>query len=293
MEHLLPLVGQIIVNGLAASSFYVFIALGITIVYGLTGIIVFCQGELLMLGAFIAITVLGITHSFVVALIAAIIGIAVLGLLLERAIFRFTFKEPITGFLISLGLIAVFQNVAQAIWSADPRFTAPFFPRIMDVGGVKLPGQAVFTVVIMIATFIGLYFLLYRLRMGKALRASAEDSEAARIVGVPVSRIVTVVFILGAALAGLGGGLLVPMFSIDPWVGHLYLLKAFAIALIGGLGSIWGTVIVGLLLGIAESVFGTVYLAEWRDAFSLGALILVLLFRPHGLFRGVEGGRVR
>ncbi len=278
---------QQIFNGFMISGVYALVALGITVIFGLTGIVKFSIGELLTLGAFVAFALWdnGATYFIVVPLAALAVG--GLSLLLERAAFRFTLDQPINGFIVSLGLILVLQNLVIEVWGTEFRRIQAPFTQVWDVGGVRMPVQSLFVAWVTVGLIAALILGLRLTKYGRAMRACAEDRDAAALMGIPVSWVVAGTFALGGALAAAAGGLLAStsIGLIHPYMGAALLLKGFAVALVGGLGNIEGAVMAAILVGMTETM-GAGYLAtEWRDAYTFGLMILILLWRPTGLFR--------
>lgn len=276
---------QQLFNALTISGVYALVALGITVIFGLTGIVKFSVGELLTLGAFLTFAFWDQNRlTYFLAVPCAAISVGLLSLLLERGAFRFTLNQPINGFIVSLGLILVLQNVIIEVWGTDPRAIRPPFLDVWDVSGVRMPVQHWFVVWVAVA-LIGLLFLGLRYtKYGRAMRACAEDREAAALMGIPVEWVIAGTFALGGALSAIAGGLLASLFPFHPYIGSLFLLKGFAVALVGGLGNIEGAVAAAILVGLTETM-GAAYLAtEWQDAYVFGLMILILLARPRGLF---------
>jgi len=277
---------QQLFNAFMRSGVYALVALGITVIFGLTGIVKFSIGELITLGAFLTFTFWDNSLSFYLAVPLAALAVAGLSFLMERGLFRFTLQQPINGFIVSLGLILVLQNLVIEFWGTEPRgVQAPLANEVWDLGGVRMGVQSWFviwvTIALIAALFLGLRFSKY----GRAIRACAEDREAAALMGIPVDWVIAGTFALGGALAAAAGGLLASTQSIHPYTGASVLLKGFAVALVGGLGNIEGAVLAALLVGTTETM-GAAYLAsEWRDGYTFALMILVLLLRPTGLFR--------
>ncbi|MGB2695066.1 MAG: branched-chain amino acid ABC transporter permease [Dehalococcoidia bacterium] len=281
---------QQLFNGLMISGVYALVALGVTVIFGLTGIVKFSIGELLTLGAFLTFAFWDNGVSFFIAVPLAAVAVAVLSLLLERAAFRFTLDQPINGFIVSLGLILILQNLTVEIWGTQAKTILPPLDIVWDVGGVRMPMQRWFVVWVTVAIIAGLFFALRYSRWGRAVRACAEDRDAAALMGIPVTWVIAGTFAAGGGLAAAAGGLFASIFAIHPYIGAQFLLKGFAVALVGGLGNIEGAVIAALIVGMTETLgagYGdTIGVgAEWRDAYVFGLLILVLLARPTGLFR--------
>lgn len=276
---------QQVFNALMISGVYALVALGITVIFGLTGIVKFSIGELLTLGAFLAFAFWDNSISYFIAIPLAALAVGAVALIMERAAFRFTMDQPINGFIISLGLILVLQNFVIEFWGTEVRTILPPFGGVWDVGGVRMPVQSWFVVSVTIGVIVALFVGLRYTKFGRAMRACAEDREAAALMGIPVDRIITGTFVLGGMLAALSGALLASIFAINPYLGAQFLLKGFAVALVGGLGNIEGAVVAALMVGTIETM-GAGYLdAEWRDAYVFVIMVLVLLVRPRGLFQ--------
>jgi branched-chain amino acid transport system permease protein len=276
---------QQLFNALTISGVYALIALGITIVFGLTGIVNFSIGQMLTIGAFLTFAFwdnYGVGYFVAVPLAALAVGALSLGL--ERAAFRFTLEQPINGFIVSLGLILVFQNIIIEVWGTDPQAITPPFTDVWEVGGVRMPVNTWFVIsvaaAIIVALFVGLRFTKY----GRAMRACAEDRDAAALMGIPVGWVIAGTFVLGGALAAIAGGLVASLYPFHPYVGSLYLLKGFAVALVGGLGNVEGCVAAALLVGTTEIMAAGYLRGEWRDGYVFALMILILLVRPTGLF---------
>ena len=277
---------QQLFNAVRISGVYALVALGITVIFGLTGIVKFSIGELLTLGAFLTFSFWDQDRViFFLAVPLAALAIGALSLLLERVAFRFTLDQPINGFIVSLGLILVLQNFVIEAWGTSPRAIPPVFTRIWDVGGVRMPMHDWFVIWVTVGLIASLFLFLRLTKYGRAIRACAEDREAAALMGIPVGLVIACTFALGGALAATAGGLVGSIQVIHAYIGAQLLLKGFAVALVGGLGNIEGAVVAALLVGMTET-FGAGYLAtEWRDGYTFALMIMVLLLRPSGLFR--------
>ena len=285
METLL----QQLVNGLALASVYALLAVGITLVFGLTGIVNFAHGEFLVFGALIASSLIAARLPFPVACLVALIGAGVIGLGVERLLFRPIAAEPIRGFIVSLGLIIAMQHIALKIWGGEQRAIDAPLQQILAIGEVRISAMRIAVTVATVVVLTAFYLLLERSRWGRALRAVAIDRETAATMGVPVLRYVAATFIVGSALAGLGGALLLSLFPMSPFSGGSYTIKGFAVAIIGGLGSVSGALIAAVLLGMIEAIASGYISPVWSNAYAFGAMIIVLLLRPGGLRGGGAG----
>jgi branched-chain amino acid transport system permease protein len=283
METLL----QQLVNGLALASVYALLAIGITLIFGLTKIVNFAHGEFLVVGALVAYTCTTLGLPYPLALIVAAIAMAIAGYLTERFLFRSIANEPIRGFIISLGLIITLQHVALKIWGGEQHAIDAPLQHVISFGEVRISVMRLVVTAVTCVILLIFFLLLKQSRWGKALRAVAIDRETAATVGIPVTRYVAAVFVLGTALAGLGGALLLSLFPMSPFSGGSYTIKGFAVAIIGGLGSVSGAVIAAVLLGMIEAIASGYISPAWTNAYAFGAMIFVLLIRPTGLRGGM------
>jgi len=283
---------QQLLNGLSIASVITLIAVGVTLIFGLTGIINFAHGEFLMVGSIVTWLAVGNGLSFPLALGLAVLAVALMGFVLERGLFRFTLERPTNGFIVSLGLIVVLQHIVIFFWDPNQKSIPRPLTGIWNVGGVRIASVRLMVILVTIAVVALTFAMVTRSRYGRALRASVEDRDTAALMGIPVRRYITGVFVLGSALAGLGGALLIALFPVTPFTGGTMVMKGFAVALIGGLGNLTGAVVAGLILGIVEGFSAGYGFSQWTDAYSFGLMILVLLFRPNGLFGGTSGPKM-
>jgi len=279
---------QTCLDGLMVGGLYATVALGITLVFGLVGILNFAHGQMVMLGAYIAFFTVAAGWGFWWGLLLAMAGMAVFGVVLERFVFRHTLIDPMAGLTVSLGLIMIIENLAAALFTPDPRFVDPPLVGTIQVGPVTLPSQRLLVLVLAAALVLIFYLFLQKAPMGKAIRAMAQNRQGAALVGVRITRVSAVIFAIGSALAGASGVLYSSLFAITPFMGNTPLMKGFILTTLGGLGSVPGAIAAGCLLGLAES-FGSRYLdASFRDGYGFILLIFTLLFLPTGLF-GIRG----
>jgi branched-chain amino acid transport system permease protein len=283
---------QQILNGLSIASVITLIAIGVTLIFGLTGIINFAHGEFLMVGSIVTWLGVNAGWGFPLSLVAAVAAVALMGYVLERGLFRFTLDKPTNGFIVSLGLIVVLQHIVIFLYDPNQKSIPHPLNGVWQVGGVRIAVTRAMVIAVTAAVVALTYVVITRSRYGRALRASVEDRDTAALMGIPVRRYITGVFVFGSALAGLGGALLIALFPITPFTGGTIVMKGFAVALIGGLGNLTGAVFAGLILGIVEGFSAGYGFSEWTDAYSFGLMILVLLVRPNGLFGGTSGPRM-
>jgi len=272
------------IDGLMVGGLYATVALGITLVFGLVGILNFAHGQSVMLGAYVTFFVVLAGYPFWLGAVLATLAMALFGAALERAVFRRTLGDPLAGLAVSLGLIMIVENLAAAGFTPDPRFVDPPVSGSVQVGPLVLSSQRLLVLAVSVLLIGGFSLFLKRARLGKAIRAMAQSREGAALVGVRVSVISSAIFTIGSALAGAAGALYASLFAITPFMGATPLTKGFILAALGGLGSVPGAIVAGFLLGLAES-FGSRYLsASFRDGYGFIILIFALLFLPTGLF---------
>jgi len=279
---------QIMFWGLYAGCIYILLATGLNLIFGVMKIVNFAHGEFLMIGAYITATVFLLTgfNPYVILLLSmlALIGI---GAVVERLCFR-----PILGtgklneIFLSIGLIYIFQNGAAMIWGdAWQSVKSPYDGITVPVGSLNVPVDYIIIIAFTAAILIALFIFLKKTRIGMEMRATSQNRKGAMLVGINVERIDVISFGIGCALAAAAGTLWVVSGQVfNPYMGSIPAVKAFAIIILGGLGSIPGAIIGGLLLGIAENSAAFYLGGIWKDAVSFIILIIVLVIRPTGLF---------
>lgn len=286
---------QHLINGLSLGAIYALIALGYTMVFGVLKLINFAHGEVYMCGAFMAFytaQALGLAErpgvvALLAVLVVAMAGCALMGFAIERLAYRPLRQSPRINVLITaVGVSMLLQNSGQLFFGADPKF----FPQVYQsqgawaFGELKVNPIQVVVLLIAISLMLGLQYLVFKTRWGRAMRAVSFDSDTANLVGIPTDRVISYTFMLGSALAGAAGvlvGLVYP--KIDPLMGVLPGLKAFIAAVFGGIGNIAGAVLGSLVLGLSEEFVVGYVASSFRDAIAFSILIVVLLFRPAGL----------
>ena len=278
---------QQVINGLVIGSIYAMVALGLTLIFGILHIGNFAHGQLYMLGAFATywlVTLFGwdIWSSMFVAM-----GLmALLGMILERVVFRPVHSAPhINGLIVALGLFIALENMAFILWGGDERtLPSPYATKMVTALSLSLTIQRLLVFAISIVLILALYLFIQKTKLGKAIRAVAQDPEVARLMGIPIHRISSTVFAVSSALAAAAGALVGPIFCVFPSMGLIPILKAFVVIVLGGMGSVLGAIFGGFILGVAESLGAGYLSSEYKDAFAFAALIFVLLIKPTGLF---------
>ena len=276
---------QSAIIGVSIGSIYILMALGLTLMFGMMHIINFAHGAVYMLGAFVIYYVFFPGGApYFVALLLAMVLLGAFGYLIERTIYR-PIKGGIEPTLVALLALTTFlQAAGYPVFGQLDKHVPPVFQGTRNVLGVQISNERLLIIPIAGALVLGLYLFINRTRIGAAMRAIEQDKEAAALQGVNVHVINGVAFGVGFALAAAAGALMAPIFKLDPMMGEQPLLKAFIIIILGGLGSIPGAILGGIMLGLIDSIVATALGAEPAFLLSFVFIILVLLFRPTGLF---------
>jgi branched-chain amino acid transport system permease protein len=278
---------QQIANGLVNGMSYVLIAVGLTLIFGVLRIVNFAHGEFYMLGAFATyfiITLLGL--PYVPAALLATVLVAGVGILSNQILFRPLRREhEFTILMVSLGLSLMLANGGEVVFGADPKYIpSPYSDLAVDVGDVFLTVQRLIVLLAAIVLIALVYLFIRFTTMGKMMRATAQNREGAALTGVNIDRVYAYTFALACGLAAAAGALLGPTAMIFPTIGEWAVIKAFIVVVMGGLGSMWGAVVGGLLLGIVEALGANYVSIAFKDAIGYAIIIGVLLWRPAGLF---------
>lgn len=279
---------QQIINGIMLGSTYSLVAIGYTLIFGVLNVLHFAHGEVYMIGAFIGLEFALLTKmNIVVTIIVAMIGTGLLGIIIERGVIRLIKREyylaPLSA---TIGLSVIFQEGVVKIFGGDTiGFPDTFQAQYFQFGSISVDSTHVTILVVSFLLMAALTLFVNKTRTGKAIRAVAENPVTARLLGVNIDRVTMLTFAISSALAGAAGVLVGLAYNaISPFMGIRMALLSFAIMLLGGLGNITGAMFGGLILGIVE-VLSTVYISStYRDAFTFGTMILILIFRPAGLF---------
>lgn len=292
---------QQLVNGLTLGGVYALIAIGYTMVYGILFMLNFAHGEIYMIGGFAGWWVLHLLTSnnqpvMIAALVISLMIIGamavsgVLGVAVERFAYRPLRQAPRMNLLLSaLGVSIFLQNLVLNFQGAKPRFfhvssLIPEHLRVMEVGGVVFSFMRILVIAICFLLMGLLTYMVKKTKIGKAMRATAQDIEAAAFMGIDTDRIVVYVFLIGSALGGAAGALVGLLFTqVDYYVGFQAGLKGFTAAVLGGIGNIFGAMLGGIILGLLESLATTFFPSAYKDVVAFAILIIVLIFRPWGL----------
>jgi branched-chain amino acid transport system permease protein len=285
---------QQLINGISLGSIYALVALGYTMVYGVLRLINFAHGDVYMLGAYfgyyLSSALQGRTPSHLLdaalVMLLSMAGCAACGVLMERFAYRPVRRaSKLTMLIIAIGLSLLIENAGQLIFGANPKFFPQLIPEThIHLGGLMLTNQQVIVLITALALMVLLNLFIYRTRTGKAMRAVSFNLDAAKLMGINTDRIIALTFALGSALAAAGGILVsINIPGIDPLMGVMTGLKAFVAAVLGGIGNIFGAVLGGLILGLAEVMVAGYGSSTYRDAIAFLILIVILLFKPSGI----------
>jgi branched-chain amino acid transport system permease protein len=289
LEYLSAVLLPQLLHGVVFGAALGLLALGLTVIFGLLGVMNFAHGELYMLGAYAGIVVIAFGGSFWVALVAAPLLVAAVAAVTEVATLRPLYRrEPLHGLIMTFGLALIFREGARQLWGGDMRRILPPVTGSTPLLGMTYPNYRLFLLVISSALLLAIWLFFTRTRAGILVRAAVQDAEMLDGLGVNVPRLFTLTFAGSAALAALAGLLLAPIFTVYPQMGVEMILLAFIVVILGGMGSMGGSVVAAFVIGITQSLL-TLWMNPQRVAIAIFALmILVLIVRPRGFF-GREG----
>src|SRR3954453_615399 len=278
--------GQLVYSGLLTGSVYALMSMGLTLIFGVLRIVNFAHGEFLMLamyGAWAITAMLGLNPLY--AIVVVVPAMFLFGVLVHRLIIRPGLDKPhIVLVFGTMGLSILMQNVALMMFSADLYDVPPLFGgRSIVIGPFYAKAELLIGFAIALASTFGLRFVLKTTYLGKAIRATVQDGEAAQLMGIPVPRIFLITFATGSALVGLAACVMMPLFSVFPTVGLNFVLIAFVIVVLGGMGSIEGALLGGICIGIVQSLSGYYIAPAYGQMFFFILFLLVMIFRPAGL----------
>lgn len=282
--------GVQIFNGVILGLIFVLIASGLSLIFGVLGVINFAHGDLLVVGTYSAWAVSKATGSFFLGVVVATIAVAAVGLVIERSMLQFTYtRSPILQFLLTLGIAEILREGVQIIWGRKNKiFPLPEWGSgSVDLVLFSYPVYRLFVIAVTLVILLGLYLFLNRTDIGIVIRAASRDRDMTGALGVNVERVFIIVFVLGAALAGIAGALIGPIRSVSPTLGVDLLIPSFVVVIIGGLGSLRGSIIGGLIVG-QILVLSSFFFSGFGRVLVFASMAVVLLLRPRGLY-GREG----
>lgn len=278
---------QYLANGVVVGSSYALVAVGLTLIFGILGVVNFAHGEFYMLGAYAGLTAVTVFQvPFWLAVFAVIVACLLMGWAAEAILHRPLESGDATSSIISsFGLAVALQNGALLVMGPQPHLLKTELSAIpVEIGPVFLPLQRVMMPIAMVVLITVLYLLLHFTWTGRSLRSMAQHPTVARLCGVRIKRVAIFTFMVGAGLAGVAGFLMSSVYMVHPLIGNMIALKAFTVVILGGMGSVGGAAAAALLLGIAESLTSAYVDNGLRDIVGFVVVIAMLLLRPHGLF---------
>ncbi|EAI3906228.1 MULTISPECIES: branched-chain amino acid ABC transporter permease [Campylobacter] len=284
------LILQQIINGFSLGSMYALIAIGYTMVYGVLRLINFAHGDIMMVGAYSALfCVTSMNVPFLGALSLAMLFAAALGIAIDRVAYKPLRKAPRISLLITaIGISFLIQNVFNVLFGSTPKyFPVPsYLETVINFNNISISVNSILVPILTFFILLVVLFILYKSKYGIAIRALAFDIHTVNLMGIDANRIIAIVFALGSALAAIGGIFWAVSYpSVEPSMGTLIGLKAFGAAVLGGIGSVAGAVLGGLIIGFTEVVVVAIFpdLSGFKDAFAFIFLVLILLFKPTGI----------
>lgn len=277
-------IGQLL-NGVIVGTLYGIVALGVTLTFGITGIVNFALGAFMALGAYLCWFLSDkVGMIYPAAVVLAVVLVAIAGLVADQTLFRFTRNNMINGLIVSIGLISVIQSILLLLWTTTPKEMQFVLPGVFDLGWFIVPKMKAVVFLVLIVVILLTYASLTRTWTGRAAYAFAQAPEAAKLMGVRTGLLQSGVVVYSTALAGLGGALYASLYSLDVYMGNSYILKGVEAAILAGIGTIMGSLVGGIVLGVAEAVGSLYFPAAYQDAYGLIFLVVILVVRPVGLF---------
>lgn len=275
------------INGLSVGVAVVLMALGLTIIFGLLDVINMAHGECYALGAYMVVVILGMGLSFWWALVLTPLIMGLFGYVMERGLIQRVFhskdRHTLT-LLLTYGMATVLEDAIKIVFGANPQRVEAPVSGGTELLGLFFPNYRLFVMLVGGAMIVAVWLLVFRTSLGAVVRAAAYDKDMSASLGIPVSRVYALTFAFGVALAGIAGVLLAPIYSVFPTMGRDFVLIAFSVVIIGGMGSIKGAVLAGLLLTQVQSLSSLFISPVWNDTLLFGIMVLVLMWRPQGLF---------
>lgn len=277
---------QLVISGILIGSIYALMSIGLTLIFGVLRVVNFAHGEFLMIamyGAWAFSKLLGLNPYF--AAIAVVPAMFLFGALVYRLVIGSALAKPhLVVVFATMGLSIFLQNVALMTMTADLRDVPPIFARSIAVGHIYIKGELLIGFIVTLCCTIALRWVLKHTFLGKSIRATVQDGEAAQLIGIAVPKIFLITFAAGSALVGLAACVMVPLFSVFPTVGLNFVLIAFVIVVLGGMGSIEGALLGGFCVGVVQSVSAYYVAPAFGQLFFFLLFLLVMIFRPNGLF---------
>ncbi len=283
---MVELLAQTGLNAIYAASYMSLVAVGLVLIFGVMGVINFAHGELYMLGAYAVVGLYAdFQMPFVFVLAVGLVFVGVVGLGMERALFRPLRDNPLSGLVASIGFLMVLQALAVMGFGVRMEHVPPVTQEVIVFSEkVRLPVQRLFVIVAAVVLLTALWAFLKKTRFGWALRASAQDPEAAALQGISINQTSRIAMFIGAGLAGIAGALTAPLVSVNPYMGHSVLITAFIVVIVGGIGSLEGAVIAAVAYAFIHTIVTTFWDGVIANIVGLSLMLGVLIVKPTGLF---------
>jgi len=276
-------IAQIIANGLVLGLYYALVASGFNLIFGIARTFNFAHGDMLMFGAYVTYMIVSrMNFSYGVGLLAAVVAVALMGLIFNNYIYKPVRGKMYASFMVSLGLALALPALALIIFGGRERSVPTIFSGTVNFLGALVSWERISVIIVCTLVTTALFLFVNRTRTGQAMRAVAYNPDVAALQGIDVERICLIAFLIGAGLAGLAGGLIAPLFTIRPVTGGLIMFKAMVVVILGGLGSIPGALVGGLVLGFIESI-GITLIGYEAAMIGWILVIILLIIRPWGL----------
>ncbi len=276
---------EILIYGAVTSAIYAMLAVGFTLIFGVARVLNLAHGSFYALGAYGAYVLTSIVGlPLWLAAILSVTGVAVFGVLVEKILIRPLRYSQLGVLMITLAIALVVEQTLFLTFGSEYRNVPAFVDTKINIGGVDVAGQRLLTLVVAGVSIAVLYLFIQRTRLGSAILAISQDADAAKYMGIPSDRIFSLVMAISAALAALAGIIAGPFLSVQPSMHLLPIVKAFAIVVVGGLGSIPGSILAAFMLGYAETIVAYEISTSWTEIVSVLATLLMLVFRPAGIF---------
>ncbi|MFA8438760.1 branched-chain amino acid ABC transporter permease [Pueribacillus sp. YX66] len=277
---------QQLINGLTLGSVYILVGIGLTLVFGILHIPNFAHGALYMLGGyvtFMAMTSLGL--HYILGIILSMVVVALIAVLMERGVFHHLRNAPpIHDKIAAIGIMLFLEALVLLVWGSEYRNMNTPYGGTMNLGSITISAQRILIIVVSIAVVLILYWFLKKTMIGASIIAMAQNREGAFLVGINANKVAMMTFAISGALAAIAASLSTPINLLFPAMGHLVIMKAFIIVIIGGMGSIPGAIFGGFLLGITESLGATYISSDYKDLIAFFLLVVIMTWKPKGLF---------
>ena len=286
----MQLAWQTIANGLMLSAFYAIMAVGLSLVFGVMKTSNFAHGEFFMVGAYAVWLLYSLAGwPFWATVVVAIVVVGLLGVLVERAVFRPVRGDMLAGFLISICLVFILQVLVGRIWGVGrAKQIAPPLPGALNIWGIVFPWQRLLILPVALLLLGGLFFFLNRTKLGRGVRACAQDEEAASLHGVNANTMAAIALGMGSAMAGVAGALMAPLMSVSPYMGHFIIWTCFVIIIVGGLGNLKGTLLASIFFGFLSTIVTTLLDSNYAIIAANLTMAAFLALRPGGMLGYAE-----